>query len=187
MRLYITGNIGVGKSTLAQYIANKYNYIHYPEFNSYDIGDKLLHKRLTGRMDIPTFQIEIMNIYSTHRKYDDDHNYVIERLASEGYNIFTDDVDRDYVYGMYKLFHIDEPHNLLVYHLDITHGLDSIKDEVDYIIRNQVSDLCIYLYTDINTLMHRIRTRARPGEDKYDVKYIQKIQDRYDQIYRSQM
>lgn len=159
--LAVSGNIGAGKSSLVEFLCQRFDLEPYFEPNEQNpyLGD------FYGDMTRWSFQSQIYFLsakYRLHRSIDAcAHNVIQDRTIWEDAEIFAENLYRS---------RIMEKRDYLTYR-----GLyDSIRDVL------RPPDLMIYLHCDVRTVRQRIKKRGRPMEQDIPLAYIRKLHNLYE-------
>lgn len=189
MYIVITGNIASGKSTVVEYISNKYKYTIMPEFTYNEKGKQLLQSYLNKDITPIQFQFDILDIY--HEMYNNCLpnwnciNVVFERLPEEGIEIFSyaNCINERDINTLRNYYNISIHSSQFVKYY-VKSDLTMLR-EIDNIIQSHTGNdrVLILLYTDTNTLLDRIKYRGIDGEDKYTYKYIDTLNMLYHRYY----
>lgn len=165
MIIAIAGNIGAGKTTLAQLLSKHLGYqAHYeePETNPYiqDFYNDM--QRWAFHLQIFFLNHRLTNILHFQKNQ---LNVILDRTLYEDAEIFA-----------YNLHHM----NLL-----------STRDYENYLELYRLiiqlvppPDLVIYLKASIPTLVDQIEQRARPFEENIRIDYLKKLNDRYNEWFQ---
>lgn len=165
MIIAIAGNIGAGKTTLAQLLSKHLGFqAHYeePETNPYiqDFYNDM--QRWAFHLQIFFLNHRLTNILHFQKNQ---LNVILDRTLYEDAEIFA-----------YNLHHM----NLL-----------STRDYENYLELYRLiiqlvppPDLVIYLKASIPTLVDQIEQRARPFEENIRIDYLKKLNDRYNEWFQ---
>jgi deoxyadenosine/deoxycytidine kinase len=166
MIIAIAGNIGSGKTTLAQMLSKHLGFhAHYeePENNPYiqDFYNDM--QRWAFHLQIYFLNHRLTNILYFQKNQID---VILDRTLYEDAEIFAYNL-----HNMHLLSTRDYENYLELYHL--------ILDLVP------APDLVIYLRASIPTLVEQIQQRARPYEENIRIDYLKKLNDRYNEWFDS--
>lgn len=187
--LTFSGNIGAGKTTFAE-LAEKSLFAN---INGKDVSFKLekeelpknlvdyyKEKRIFEEKERQGFKIPRLLIYETQINFLErkkDQLLKINELLSKGQYCIQ---DRS-IYEDAEIFARNW----------YERGAISAKSWGDYILRYRSlfpkfvkPHLIVYLKTSPKTCMKRIKERKRPGEEEIDIKYLEKLHLRYEQMFK---
>lgn len=161
MHIAIAGNIGAGKTTLTQLLADQYNWEpHYEDVVDNPYLDDFYHQ-----MDRWSFNLQVYFLNSRFRQ--------VLQIRESGKNIIQDRT-------IYEDAHIFAP-NLH------TMGLMSGRDYQNYaslfeLMQGLVGapDLLIYLRSSVPNLINQIRQRGRDYENSISAEYLTSLNERYE-------
>ena len=161
MHVAIAGNIGAGKTTLAELLSKHYNW--EPHFESVDENPYL--DDFYAEMERWSFNLQVYFLNSRFRQ--------ILELRETGKKVIQDRT-------IYEDAHIFAP-NLHAM------GLMTNRDYTNYsslfeLMENLVTppDLLIYLRADISTLVGQIHKRGREYENSISIDYLSRLNERYE-------
>lgn len=162
--LIIEGNIGAGKTTLSQMLAE-------------DFGFKLLLEEFADNPFLPhfyqnpdryAFPVELF--FMTER-----HKQLQQELAQR--NLFQEGIVADYIFYKTLLF---ARNNLNTEEYRLFQRLFNILNAAF-----PKPDLLVYLHRSVDRLMDNIRKRGRSFEQEIEPSYLQQIQQSYFEFFRS--
>jgi deoxyadenosine/deoxycytidine kinase len=153
----IEGNIGVGKTTLAEILSK-------------EMSAELVLEKFMDNDFLPLFYND-MNKYGIHVEL----SFLIDRLEDIDSYSHTDLVVSDYFFPKTLLF---AKNNLDQHALKIFERVYSKFEE-----KSRKPDLIIYLKRDLDELENNIKKRGRPMENKITREYLTTIQEAYDQYF----
>jgi deoxyadenosine/deoxycytidine kinase len=162
--LIIEGNIGAGKTTLSQMLAE-------------DFGFKLLLEEFADNPFLPhfyqnpdryAFPVELF--FMTER-----HKQLQQELAQR--DLFQEGIVADYIFYKTLLF---ARNNLNTEEYRLFQRLFNILNAAF-----PKPDLLVYLHRSVDRLMDNIRKRGRPFEQEIEPSYLQEIQQSYFEFFRS--
>lgn len=157
----IAGNIGSGKTTLAEKLAKHYNWL--PLFESVDHNPYL--KDFYSDMTRWAFHLQIYFLNSrfnqVHQIRNSDRTIIQDRTIYEDAHIFAA--------NLRKSGHITER--------DYQSYLDIFKSMVHFV---QPPDLLIYLRADIPKLVQQIQKRNRDFEFNIKLEYLRTLNEHYE-------
>jgi len=162
----IEGNIGVGKSTLANLLAQHYNSrLVLEEFADNNFLPKFYHD-----VERYAFPLELSFLADRFKQ--------LKQFASN-HDLFQETVISDYILTKSKLFARvnlkDQEYELFQRLFDIT-------------ATNLPSpDLLIYLHAPVNKLMQNIRQRGRTYEQSITAEYLERVQQVYQQYIKQEI
>jgi len=161
MHISIAGNIGAGKTTLAELLANHYGWdAHYEKVEDNPYLDDFYRDMLRWSFNL--------QIYFLNSRF----NQILE-IRKRGKPFIQDRT-------IYEDAHIFAPslHSM---------GLMASRDYENYFsLFNLLSslihppDLLIYLQADVSTLIHNIEKRGREYEKNIRTEYLSKLNQRYE-------
>jgi deoxyadenosine/deoxycytidine kinase len=157
----VAGNIGVGKSTLVNFLAQQYNLTPHFEPNE---GNPYL-KDFYGDMRRWSFHSQVYFLakkFRIHQELTEAEERVIQdRTIYEDAEIFAENLFRRRQMSQrdYRTY----------------------RDLYEAIVRQlRPPDLMIYLTCSIRTVRKRIKMRGRPEEQAIPIGYLKKLQELYD-------
>jgi len=162
--LIIEGNIGAGKTTLSQMLAE-------------DFGFKLLLEEFADNPFLPhfyqnpdryAFPVELF--FMTER-----HKQLQQELAQR--DLFQEGIVADYIFYKTLLF---ARNNLNTEEYRLFQRLFNILNAAF-----PKPDLLVYLHRSVDRLMDNIRKRGRSFEQEIEPSYLQQIQQSYFEFFRS--
>ncbi|MDO7976229.1 deoxynucleoside kinase [Oceanotoga teriensis] len=159
IRINIEGNIGSGKTTLANAL--------FKEFKA----DELILEEFENNPYLPLlyrnedvgFQTEMFFLVSRYKQYNS---------MSESSLIISD-------YDMIK--------NKIFSNITIKNEIEKLKFYKIYDILTEnleKSDLIIYIDTSVETVVKRIKSRKREFENKIDIEYLKKVDEAYKKTFK---
>lgn len=159
----IEGNIGAGKTTLAEMIADQFNA-------------RLFLERLTDNPFLPDF-------------YKDPEKYALPLELSFLANRYKQFKEQPVVQDLFKTFTIADYYFMksLVFASSTLKGEEfDLYRQIFYIIYSSLPrpDLYVYLHMDADRLLQNIRKRGRDYEKSITRDYLQKIQDSYFMFFK---
>lgn len=161
--IVIEGNIGVGKTTLAQKIASNYQLPLLPEtFAKNPYLEKFYTDPFSYSLVLEQFflkdRIEQTSAFWNQNK---------DKAISD-YNI-----QKSLIFARQNLNDLD--FNVFKEHFDQLYS------------RHKLPDLMVYLHTDIKTLQAQIINRGRPYEQKIKKEYLEQIESGYQKLIQSEL
>ncbi|MCF0225673.1 MAG: deoxynucleoside kinase [Fibrobacter sp.] len=157
--LAIEGVIGVGKSSLAQIISERWNALFIEEnFTENPFLEKFYQNR-----EAYAFQTQLFFLLERHKQ--------LQNSALQS-DLFHDLLVSDYTYDKDRIF---AAQNLLESEFAM---YEQISKALDKDIPRP--DLVVYLQASVPTLLSRIRGRGRAMERSIEGSYLQSLMDRYD-------
>ncbi|MEE2700283.1 MAG: deoxynucleoside kinase [Bacteroidota bacterium] len=160
----IEGNIGAGKTSLAQKIASDYNA-------------RLVLEEFANNPFLPKFYKE-----PTKYAFPLELFFMAERYkqikALNEQDLFADFIVSDYFFVKSRLF---AQNNLLADELQLFYRLFDIM-----LSSLPKPEILIYLHADVNVLQNNIRRRARTFEQDITDHYLLNIQEKYLDYFRKQ-
>jgi deoxyadenosine/deoxycytidine kinase len=164
MIIAIAGNIGSGKTTLAQLLSKHLGFqAHFeePETNPYiqDFYNDM--QRWAFHLQIYFLNHRLKHILNFQKKQ---LNVILDRTLYEDAEIFA--------------------HNLHNMNLLSTRDYENYLELYNLIIELvPPPDLVIYLKASISTLVEQIQQRSRPYEENIRIDYLKKLNDRYNEWF----
>ncbi len=160
----VEGVIGVGKTTLANYLSRDYNARAYYEI----VEDNPFLSDFYKNKDKYAFDTEIYFLLSRFRQ---------QRELEIDYKESKQMIVSDYLFDKNKIF------------AQITLNSEDFRtfSLVFYGIHGKIvtPDLVVYLRADVSTLMNRIHYRDRTFERNMDEKYIATLANQYDAFFET--
>lgn len=154
MRISVGGSIGSGKSTILERLKENGHNVFFEPIESWKHLEKFyLDKKRWGF----TFQIEVLNSFSV---CESSNNIICERSPWESYNIFA---------------------KLLSESGYLTGDEFSLYESM-YRRTSWKPDLFIYLKTDAEVCLERVRKRNRNCENVIDASYLEKLNILYENL-----
>ena len=158
----IAGNIGVGKTTFTSFVAKKFNLVDIYE----SVSDNPYLSDFYSDMKRWSFNLQI---YFLHHRFASINNMVSnseggivqDRTIYEDVEIFSK--------NLYKIGYMDKR--------DWNTYSDLFKNMTQFIRK---PDLIIYLKADLEVLLERIEKRDRDYETEIDPKYLEQLNELYD-------
>ncbi|UYP01065.1 deoxynucleoside kinase [Oceanotoga sp. DSM 15011] len=159
IRINIEGNIGSGKTTLANALFKKFkaDELILEEFENNPYLPLLYRNEDVG------FQTEMFFLVSRYKQYNS---------MSESSLIISD-------YDMIK--------NKIFSNITIKNEIEKSKFYKIYDILTEnleKSDLIIYIDTSVETVVKRIKSRKREFENKIDIEYLKKVDEAYKKTFK---
>ena len=155
----IEGVIGVGKTTLAQIIAQRWNAMSIEE--NYDKNPFL--EKFYENPEAYAFQTQLFFLLDRHKQ--------LQNCGLQS-DLFHDVLVSDYTYDKDQIF---ASQNLS----DSEYAMyETIARSLDKDIPKP--DLVVYLQASVPVLLERIRSRGRSLEKAIEVNYLKDLQERYD-------
>lgn len=214
--LAVTGAIASGKSTILESLNILFNKTKFkvnvvPEYIGIDkeLGGKLLIRRITNNISNTTFQNYVMDQYKNRLESNANvpcNVCLFERLPDDSILCFSNISNFDKIdLTNFDLFILDkrmkainEKYNIPTYRnpnvaFDVftTNELKPLLMAIIMLIKkdieNGVKNRIIGLDITTNLTLVRLKRRARPGEDKYDEKYLDRIVRFYKQLYKTML
>ena len=202
-RLVLSGTIGAGKSTILESIAQYLRIWGYRvgcvrEFiDAHHDGARKLSDWITGRISLLQFQdyIAMCHVVDNERIIDCPIK-IYERSPYESAEVFCKD---NYCYRhvldqaneLHVQYKIPYPFKKSVKIIDanrpLTEVFDDVKNIVDDDLKNGVNERVIYLKTDVQHSIERIKERGRVSEQAYSEQYLQNLIDGYEEMYNGQL
>jgi len=164
MIIAVAGNIGSGKTTLAQLLSKHLGFqAHFeePETNPYiqDFYNDM--QRWAFHLQIYFLNHRLKHILNFQKKQ---LNVILDRTLYEDAEIFA--------------------HNLHNMNLLSTRDYENYLELYNLIIELvPPPDLVIYLKASISTLVEQIQQRSRPYEENIRIDYLKKLNDRYNEWF----
>jgi len=161
MHIAIAGNIGAGKTTLAELLAKHYGWIPYFE----DVDENPYLNDFYNDMQRWSFNLQIFFLNSRFKQ--------IVSIKQSGKTIVQDRT-------IYEDAEIFAP-NLHAMGLLSTRDFNNYKTLFDLMISLvEPPDLLIYLRSTIPTLVNQIQKRGRDYENSIRLDYLKQLNDRYE-------
>ena len=199
--LVITGNIGVGKSTICELIkfmlkneSIKFNV--YPEYITFnETGKMLLEMKMKNQISTFTFQNYILDIWKTIIKQNstNQHNVVniFERLPYDAMYCFaTEEYKRNNIssdeyalliknYNSLNCFNYDNCAKIIIENNDIIKTVNDVIETINSDQKNKITHRAITLTAD--NIAERIKIRGRECEQEYTNEILNKYSKFYEQ------
>ena len=159
--LAVDGPIGVGKTTLVEMLAERFDGVKVLE----DVDNPVLGDFYRDRPGA-AFQTELYFLLSRYKQQQDvvSQQSLFERLLVADYTF---------------------PKNRVFAYLNLSDDELAIFDKLFALLEPQipVPDLVLYLVADLDTCMERIRRRQRPVEKSISREYLAELIDAYHHYY----
>lgn len=203
--LIITGNIGVGKSTICQIIYTTLksylvNVTPYPEYIKTELGPKMLSLRMTNQISPMTFQSYVLDVWEQlfkNNEYKTKKSFnILERTPIESVECFAKNsniTSWDYESLLRRCVEINVNNNFpdhsdcsvqVVRNDDLKKSVTEIFKLIITDLERGVTDRLIGLRTDIETNIRRIIKRDRISEQKINLNtYEQYYEELYSTFY----
>lgn len=162
--LIIEGNIGAGKTTLSQMLAEDYGFKLLLE----EFADNPFLPHFYQNPDRYAFPVELF--FMTER-----HKQLQQELAQR--DLFQEGIVSDYIFFKTLLF---ARNNLNTEEYRLFQRLFNILNAAF-----PKPDLLVYLHRSVDRLMDNIRKRGRSFEQEIEPSYLQQIQQSYFEFFRS--
>lgn len=161
MHVAIAGNIGAGKTTLTELLANHYRWNSHFE----TVDDNPYLDDFYGEMERWSFNLQVYFLNSRFGQ--------ILEIQKSGQNIIQDRT----IYEDAKIF----APNLHAMGLLTNRDFNNYNNLFD-LMENLVTppDLLIYLRADIKTLVGQIHKRGRAYENTISIDYLSRLNERYE-------
>lgn len=212
----VTGPIASGKSTILESLNILFNMAKFrinvvPEYIGIDkeLGGKLLVRRITNNISNTTFQNYVMDQYKNKLEANAKRPCDIclfERLPDDSILCFSNISNFDNIdLTNFDLFVLDKRMKAINEKYGIpTYRNESVEFEIfstaelkpllltvigliKHDIERGVKNRIIGLDISTNLTLTRLKRRARPGEDKYDVEYLNRIVRFYKKLYKTML
>ncbi len=156
----VDGPIGVGKTTLVELLADRFDGVRILE----DVSNPFLPAFYDDRPG-SAFQTELYFLLSRYKQQQD----TAQR------ELFNRLLVADYTF----------PKNRIFAYLNLSDDELMLFDKLYTLLEPQLAipDLCIYLVADLETCMGRIRKRARTFEQEMSREYMTELIDAYNHYY----
>ncbi len=156
----VDGPIGVGKTTLVEMLAERFDGVRILE----DVSNPFLPAFYEDRPG-SAFQTELYFLLSRYKQQQD----TAQR------ELFNRLLVADYTF----------PKNRIFAYLNLSDDELMLFDKLYTLLEPQLAipDLCIYLVADLETCMGRIRKRARTFEKEMSEEYMTELIDAYNHYY----
>ncbi len=157
----IEGPIGVGKTTLAEKIANYFNgrlILELAEENPF-LPDFYKNKNQFA------FQTQIFFLMSRYRQQDEFNHY----------DLFSETLVADYLFAKDRIFA----------HINLAERELALYDRVATALEQNITqpDLVIYLTASVDILLERIKRRNRNFEKGFDREYLTRLCEAYSDYF----
>ena len=161
MHVAIAGNIGAGKTTLTELLANHYRWNSHFE----TVDDNPYLDDFYGEMELLSFNLQVYFLNSRFGQ--------ILEIQKSGQNIIQDRT----IYEDAKIF----APNLHAMGLLTNRDFNNYNNLFE-LMENLVTppDLLIYLRADIKTLVGQIHKRGRAYENTISIDYLSRLNERYE-------
>lgn len=161
MHIAISGNIGVGKTTLTAKLAKHYNWI--AQFESVESNPYLADFYNNMERWAFNLQIHFLNSRFNHVKHllQNRHTIIQDRTIYEDAHIFAATLHRSKILN----------------DRDFQTYMELFDSMVDFI---KPPDLLIYLKADIPKLVEQIQKRGRVYEESLRINYLKDLNNHYD-------
>ena len=199
--IIISGPIGAGKSTLitniAKYYEQKgYDYGIIPEYiDGMEDGPQKLDDWISGKISLQEFQDYITASSDVLNKLVENKPFKIyERVPIEGAEIFSKDSEiypriLNQANALHEKYSIPNMFHQAPYSMYINANQNEksvfkrVKKIIEKDLKHNIPWRLIYLRVDPNTSSQRVLKRGRDYEMNYDSEYLQKIINRYEQLF----
>ena len=205
--IFITGGVGVGKSTLITNLKQsipKEERIVIKEYIDFEpeLGKKMLEETLQQKGNIYDFQLFILDFFDRQLQKIGNKKYIIfERSPYDSVIIFSTeaylqgrmskeqlDQLKQHVENICKKYHIPPFEECIFNRIDscqydVQHLYHHVKCLVDE-SRKKELNVCFFLYcSDPYKQKENIEKRGRPEERNYDMNYMININQKYESIF----
>ena len=156
--LAIEGVIGVGKTTLAELLANELEATFLQE----EFTENPFLEKFYDDKEAYAFQTQLFFLLSRHRQFQDTfiQHDLFRNLVVSDYTL-----DKDRIFAMQNLSEAE-----MSMYDTVSAALERDRVKPDYVV---------YLQASVPTLMHRIKKRDRPMERTIEGNYLRDLVDRY--------
>jgi len=156
--LAIEGVIGVGKTTLAELLANELEATFLQE----EFAENPFLEKFYDDKEAYAFQTQLFFLLSRHRQFQDTfiQHDLFRNLVVSDYTL-----DKDRIFAMQNLSEAE-----MSMYDTVSAALERDRVKPDYVV---------YLQASVPTLMHRIKKRDRPMERTIEGNYLRDLVDRY--------
>ncbi|WP_215226740.1 deoxynucleoside kinase [Echinicola shivajiensis] len=161
MHIAISGNIGSGKSSLAEMLGKHFNW----KVNQEDVEDNPYLLDFYEDMHKWAFHLQVYFLNSRFKQ--------IKEILSHKETTIQDRT----IYEDAYIFAANLNHSGYMNNRDHQNYLQLFHSMMDYI---QAPDLLIYLKTDIPKLVSQIQKRGRSYEDNMSIKYLKNLNTHYE-------
>ncbi len=160
--LAIEGVIGVGKTTLAKMIAERWNAVFIEE----NFAENPFLEKFYQNKDAYAFQTQLFFLLDRHKQ--------LQNSALQS-DLFHDLLVSDYTYEKDQIFAAQNLHE----------NEYAMYEQVANVLNKDIPhpDLVVYLQASVPTLLNRIHGRGRAMEKSIEGSYLQSLMDRYDHYY----
>ena len=157
--LAIEGVIGVGKTSLARIIAERWNALCIEE----NYQDNPFLEKFYENSEPYAFQTQLSFLLERHKQ--------LQHSALQS-DLFHDLLVSDYTYDKDAIFAAQ----------NLSDSEFAMYEQVSKAIEHEIPrpDMVVYLQASIPTLLNRIKSRGRPMERSIEGNYLKDLQSRYD-------
>jgi deoxyguanosine kinase len=157
----VEGPIGVGKTTLSEMLARRFNGRHILELAEDNPFLPDFYKNRTRY----AFHTQIFFLMSRFKQQEEFTTY----------DLFSESVVSDYLFAKDRIFA----------RINLSDRELALYDRVATVLENNITwpDLVIYLTASIDVLMDRIRKRSRSFEKGFDKAYLQQLCESYSNYF----
>jgi len=161
MYFAIAGNIGAGKTSLAELLSKHYSWEAVFE----DVIDNPYLDDFYNHMERWSFNLQIYFLNNRFRQLNNfkntDKNFIQDRTIDEDAHIFAPNL-----------------HAMGLINQRDFNNYKSLYELMESMV--QGPDLLIYLRSSIPNLVHKIHKRGRPYENSISIEYLSRLNERYE-------
>ncbi|MCQ2105892.1 MAG: deoxynucleoside kinase [Fibrobacter sp.] len=160
--LAIEGVIGVGKTTLAKIIAERWKAMFIEE----NFAENPFLEKFYQNKEAYAFQTQLFFLLDRHKQ--------LQHSALQS-DLFHDLLVSDYTYEKDQIFAAQ----------NLVENEYAMYDQVAKALNKGIPhpDLVVYLQASVPTLLNRIKGRGRAMERTIEGSYLQSLMDRYDRLF----
>lgn len=160
--LAIEGVIGVGKTTLAKIIAERWKAMFIEE----NFAENPFLEKFYQNKEAYAFQTQLFFLLDRHKQ--------LQHSALQS-DLFHDLLVSDYTYEKDQIFAAQ----------NLVENEYAMYDQVSKALNKGIPhpDLVVYLQASVPTLLNRIKGRGRAMERTIEGSYLQSLMDRYDRLF----
>lgn len=160
--LAIEGVIGVGKSSLAKIISERWNAVFIEE----NFAENPFLEKFYQNKEAYAFQTQLFFLLDRHKQ--------LQNSALQS-DLFHDLLVSDYTYDKDQIFAAQ----------NLQESEYTMYEQVANTLNKGIPhpDLVVYLQASVPTLLNRIHGRGRAMEKSIEGSYLQSLMDRYDQHF----